>query len=106
MDRGIKPVIVLSAEILMNFWYTLESCNQKGQMTQLKQGRDPQPPHPAHTSCLSRWIVLMEMEETMEELKDCLRIFHDSTTFTSFNMEITDHRGIYKRLNQKTIQLE
>ena len=48
----------------------------------------------------------MEMEETMEELKDCLRIFHDSTTFTSFNMEITDHRGIYKRLNQKTIQLE
>lgn len=75
-------------------------------MTQLKQGRDPNPHTPTHTSCLSRWIVLMGMEETMEVLKDCLRICHDSATFTSFNMEITDHRGIYKRLNQKTIQLE
>lgn len=55
MDRGIKPVIVLSAEILMNFWYTLESCNQKGQMTQLKQGRDPQPPHP-HTHLMPKQV--------------------------------------------------
>ena len=48
----------------------------------------------------------MGIEETMDVLKDCLRICHDSTTFSSFNMEITDPRGIYKRLNQKTNQLE
>lgn len=78
----------------MNSWYT-RSYSQKVQMTQLKRGRDPNPHTPTHTSCLSRWIVLMRMEETMELLKDCLRICHDSTTL-HFLQQASDHRGIYK----------
>ena len=53
MDRGIKPVIVLSAEILMNSWYTLESVARKCDDT-----AEHNPHTLTHTSCLSRWIVL------------------------------------------------
>lgn len=48
MDRGIKPVIVLSAEILMNSWYTLEVIARKCRWHSWNRDETPTPT-PQHT---------------------------------------------------------